>query len=189
MATTTTEMAPTPIVTTDKCFIRAYVASDAAPMAAAANHPEISMYMRNRFPYPYTLESSNFWLNLSMKADPVVNFAICTLDGAFAGSIGLTPREDIEYRNWEVGYWVGMDHWGKGIATSALRGFSAWAFKEFPELIRLEAGVFDGNAASMRVLERAGYTKEGIRRKAVCKKGKVMDQALYSLLREEVEGL
>ncbi|KAI1101554.1 acyl-CoA N-acyltransferase [Jackrogersella minutella] len=180
---------PKPIVTTDKCFIRAYVPSDAAPMAELANHPEISMYMRNRFPYPYTLESSNFWINFSMKGTPMVNFGIFTLGGAFAGAIGLTPRDDVESSTWEVGYWIAMDHWGKGIATSALRGFSAWAFKEFPELFRLEAGVFEGNDASMKVLERAGYTKEGVRRKAIFKKGKLLDQTIYGLLRDEIEGL
>ncbi|KAI1384390.1 acyl-CoA N-acyltransferase [Hypoxylon trugodes] len=189
MATATLQTIPTPIVTTDKCFIRAYAPSDAAPMAAAANHPEIVAYMRNRFPHPYTLESSEFWINFSINATPIVNFGIFNLDGTFAGGIGLTPGQDIESRTWEVGYWVAMDFWGKGIATSALMGFSEWAFKEFPELIRLEAGVFDGNFGSMKVLERVGYTKEGVRRKAIYKYGKSVDQVLYSLLREDLEKL
>ncbi|KAI2465321.1 acyl-CoA N-acyltransferase [Annulohypoxylon bovei var. microspora] len=189
MSSTTSQPEPTPIVKTDKCYIRAYTPGDIPATAEAANHPEISQYMRNRFPYPYTLENAKFWIDFSMKGDPMVNFGIFAPDGAFAGAIGLTPRDDTEYRTWEVGYWIAKSHWGKGIATSALKGFSAWAFKELPDLLRLEAGVFEGNDGSMKVLERAGYTKEGVRRKAICKKDKVMDLTLYSLLREEVEGL
>ncbi|KAI1213307.1 acyl-CoA N-acyltransferase [Annulohypoxylon truncatum] len=189
MASTTPQPEPTPIVRTDKCYIRAYTPSDIPATAEAANHPEISQYMRNRFPSPYTLENAEFWVDFCMKAEPMVNFGIFAPDGAFAGGIGLMPRDDTEYRTWEVGYWVAKNYWGKGIATSALKGFSSWAFKEFPELLRLEAGVFGGNDGSMKVLERVGYTKEGVRRKAICKKGKIMDMHVYGLLKEEAEGL
>ncbi|KAI0883511.1 acyl-CoA N-acyltransferase [Annulohypoxylon maeteangense] len=186
MASATTQSEPTPIVKTDKCYIRAYTPGDIPAAAEAANHPEISQYMRNRFPYPYTLEHAKFWVDFSTKADPMVNFAIIAPDGTFAGGIGLSPRDDTEYRTWEVGYWVATNQWGKGIATSALKGFSIWAFKEFPDLLRLEAVVFEGNDGSMKVLERVGYTKEGVRRKAICKKGKVMDLHMFGLLKEEV---
>ncbi|KAI1469483.1 acyl-CoA N-acyltransferase [Daldinia caldariorum] len=193
---------PTPIVTTDKCIIRAYVPSDAEAMAAAANYPEIAQYMRNTFPHPYTLESARYWIEQSTRASPTVNFGIFTPGaaaaeeeeqggggGTFAGAIGLIPRADIEYRTWEVGYWVAMDHWGKGIATSALKAFSAWAFEQFPELLRIEAGVFSENVASLRVLERAGFTREGLRRQAICKKGKIIDQVTFSLLRDDLRDL
>ncbi|KAI2602803.1 acyl-CoA N-acyltransferase [Hypoxylon sp. NC1633] len=189
MAATTSDPISTAIAATDKCFIRPYVFSDVEPIAAAGNHPAISAYMRNTFPFPYTLESSSQWIGSCMKDDPMVNFAICTPEGQPCGGIGLIPRKDVEYRTWEVGYWVGTEHWGKGIATSALRAFSIWALKAFPELLRLEAGVFGGNNASMKVLERAGYTKEGVRRKAICKKGEVMDQVVFGLIREDLEGL
>ncbi|KAI1781377.1 acyl-CoA N-acyltransferase [Hypoxylon cercidicola] len=188
MSVITTSEIPTPIVITDKCLIRPYVMSDAEQLAEAANHPEITEYMRNSFPHPYTIQNSKYWIDFSMNAKPMVNFLICTLDGTLAGGIGLTPRGDIEYRTWELGYWVAMDHWGKGIAKSAVKAFTLWAFKEFPDLLRLEAGVFSGNTASMKVLDRVGWTKEGVRRKAICKNKKVMDLVLYSVLREEVEG-
>ncbi|KAI5863336.1 acyl-CoA N-acyltransferase [Durotheca rogersii] len=176
---------PAPIVTTDKCFIRGFAARDVGPLAAAANHAEISMYMTNRFPHPYTAENARFWVDFAAGQSPAVNFAICTPDGAFAGSIGLTPGKDVEYRTWEVGYWVAREHWGKGIAASALAAFTAWAFHEFPDLLRIEAGVHGENAASARVLERAGYVREGVRRKAVYKRGQVRDYIMYGFVREE----
>ncbi|XDG01419.1 hypothetical protein ABKA04_001034 [Annulohypoxylon sp. FPYF3050] len=189
MESATPQSEPTPIVKTDKCYIRAYIPSDAEATSVAANHPEISQYMRNRFPYPYTMEHAKFWVDHAAKGDPMVNYAIFAPDGAFAGAIGLMPRDDTEYRTWEIGYWISMDYWGKGIATSALKGFSVWAFKQFPDLLRLEAQVFEGNDASMKVLEKVGYTKEGVRRRAICKKDKIMDQHVYGLLKEEAEAL
>ncbi|KAI2769796.1 acyl-CoA N-acyltransferase [Daldinia loculata] len=189
MADSTSQSTPAPIVTTDKCIIRAYVPSDAEGAVAAANFPELVQYMRNTFPHPYTLDSANHWINISLNSNPMVNFGIFTPEGTFAGGIGLTPHQDIEYRTWEIGYWVGKEFWGKGIATSALEGFSAWSFEQFPELVRIEAGVFIENVASQKVLERAGYTKEGIRRQAVCKKEKITDQATYSLLRDDLRDL
>ncbi|KAF3059632.1 putative ribosomal N-acetyltransferase YdaF [Daldinia childiae] len=189
MADSTSQSTPAPIVTTDKCIIRAYAPSDAEGAVAAANYPELVQYMRNTFPHPYTLDSANYWINLCLNSDPMVNFGIFTPEGIFAGGIGLTPYKDIEYRTWEIGYWVGKDFWGKGIATSALKAFSVWAFERFPELIRIEAVVFIENIASQKVLERVGYTKEGIRRQAVCKKEKIMDQVMYSLLRDDLRDL
>ncbi|KAI6087463.1 acyl-CoA N-acyltransferase [Hypoxylon rubiginosum] len=185
----TTESTPAPIVTTDKCLIRAYALSDAQALADAGNHPEIVAYMRDTFPNPYTLESANFWIDFALKMDPMVNFVICTLDGTPAGGIGLKPQNDVDSRNWELGYWVAMDHWGKGVATSAAKAFSLWAFKQFPDLLRIEAGVFSDNTGSMKVLERIGFTKEGVKRRAIYKKGKIMDLAIYGLLREEAERL
>ncbi|KAI0849495.1 acyl-CoA N-acyltransferase [Daldinia vernicosa] len=189
MAESTSQSTSTPIVTTDKCIIRAYLPSDAEGMVEAANFPELVQYMRNTFPHPYTLDCANHWINSSTNSNPMVNFGIFTPEGTFAGGIGLTPHQDIEYRTWEIGYWVGKKFWGKGIATSALRGFSVWAFEQFPELIRIEAGVFIENIASQKVLERVGYTKEGIRRQAVCKKEKIMDQVTYSLVRDDLRDL
>lgn len=91
MASTTIEEPVAAIVTTDKCFIRAYHVSDAAAASAAGNHPDISYYMRNTFPYPYTLDNANSWIKHVNEGNPVTNFAIYLLDGTFVGGIGLNP--------------------------------------------------------------------------------------------------
>ena len=88
----------------------------------------------------------------------------------------------------EIGYWLGREHWGRGLATEAVRAFGRWAFAAYPELRRLEAGVFAGNDASARVLAKAGYVLEGRRRDACWKNGAFLDIAMYSLLREECLG-
>lgn len=90
-AANTSQIPATAIVVTEKCFIRPYEESDAEALAAAANHPDISHYMRNRFPYPYTLDDAKFFVNLANERKPRVNFAICLPDGTYAGGIGLIP--------------------------------------------------------------------------------------------------
>jgi [ribosomal protein S5]-alanine N-acetyltransferase len=82
---------------------------------------------------------------------------------------------------------LGKDHWGKGVTTSAVKGFCKWAFATFPEILRLEAGVYQGNSGSMKVLERAGFLKEGVKRKAAFKFGQAWDVTEYGLLREDME--
>ncbi|KAK6221047.1 hypothetical protein LQW54_001620 [Pestalotiopsis sp. IQ-011] len=188
MASTSLEVPTSAIVTTDKCFVRPLEESDAPALAAAANHPEIARFMRNRFPNPYTLDDANSWINFSSKREPRVDFCICLNDGTYAGGIGLMPSDpkDTECRTWELGYWLAKEQWGKGITTSAVKGFCQWAFAAFPELSRIEAGIYEGNDGSMKVLERVGFIKEGVRRKAVFKHGQSWDVAIFGLLRDEL---
>jgi RimJ/RimL family protein N-acetyltransferase len=65
-----------------------------------------------------------------------------------------------------------------------VRAITNYAFSTF-DLCRIYAGVFDWNPASMRVLQKAGYMREGRLRKSVFKGGKVIDQFLYAMIRED----
>jgi len=111
----------------------------------------------------------------------VRDFAV-VVDGAAVGGISLEPGEDVFRRSAEIGYWLGEPFWGRGIATEAVRAVSDYAFATF-DVCRLEAGVFSWNAASARVLEKAGYVLEGRCRQAVVKDGRLGDRLLYALLR------
>lgn len=70
---------------------------------------------------------------------------------------------------------LGEAHWGRGIATAAVRAVTAHAFREHG-LRRLFAVPFAWNGASARVLEKAGYTLEGRMRQSAFKDGEVVDQ-------------
>lgn len=74
------------------------------------------------------------------------------VDGQVAGHIGSFERDGER----EVGYWIGREHWGKGIATRALSEFLGYV-KERP----LVAHVAKHNLASIRVLEKCGFTHAG----------------------------
>jgi RimJ/RimL family protein N-acetyltransferase len=82
----------------------------------------------------------------------------------------------------EIGYWVGEPFWGRGIATVAVERATAYGFAAL-SLERIEAPVFDGNLASARVLEKAGYSFEGRLRRSVFKDGRLLDSYLYARVR------
>ena len=110
----------------------------------------------------------------------MTSFAI-DVDGAAAGGIGFSAGVDVERFSAEIGYWLGESFWGRGIVTEALRLVSGYAFREC-QVLRLFALPFADNARSIRALEKAGYTKEGVLRSSSVKFGTPRDQALYALI-------
>lgn len=84
----------------------------------------------------------------------------------------------------EAGYHIGPPYWGKGFATEVLRAMADFGFWRM-DLNRLEARHNDGNDASARVLEKAGFRKEGIWRQRELKEGRIVDAHQYSLLRDD----
>ena len=62
-------------------------------------------------------------------------------------------QQDVYRRSAEMVFWLGEPYHGRGIATRAVALITAYAFKEL-KLVRVFAGVFDHNTASMRVLEK-----------------------------------
>ncbi|KAL2827382.1 acyl-CoA N-acyltransferase [Aspergillus cavernicola] len=154
-------------------------------MAKEANNPLISKWMRNAFPSPYNPENAESWIEFANSQSPLRDFAICAADtNTLIGAIGLKTRDDIQYRTMEIGYWLGQEHWGKGVATEAVVVFSGWVFETFAHVVRLEAEVFEGNEGSKRVLEKAGFVCEGRRRWGVEKGGVLLDTFVYCLFRE-----
>lgn len=163
--------------------IRDWRSSDLAALVQAANDRAIWRNVRDRFPHPYTEAHGRNWLEYAASLSPATSFTIA-VDGAAVGAIGLELQSDIHRRSAEVGYWLGRAHWGRGIATEAVRALCAWAFREF-DLCRLFAGVIQWNVASMRVLEKAGFEREARLRKAVTKDGQTVDEILYALVRPD----
>ncbi|KAK6780889.1 hypothetical protein RDI58_023073 [Solanum bulbocastanum] len=108
--------------------------------------------------------------------------AIC-LNGKVIGSVCVTPLD----QEWfmcraEIGYELTSKYWGKGIATKVVKMVASTIFVEWPHLARLEGVVDVENLASQRVLEKAGFTKEGIMRKYYLFDGEPRDMVMFSLL-------
>ena len=119
---------------------------------------------------------------------PELNFAIAD-DNELIGAIGLKLQEDVNRFSVEIGYWLAEPFWGKGIAVEAVKALTDFAFNKIgTRFNRIFAGVFEGNTASEKVLQKAGYKREAVLRKAVYKKGKFLDQHIYSILKEEWNG-
>jgi RimJ/RimL family protein N-acetyltransferase len=164
------------------CCIRRYQAADKGALVRIANNWQIAKNMRNAFPHPYTDADADAWLKELESRNLLTNFAII-VDSQFAGGIGLTLRGDVHFRSAEFGYWLGQDFWGRGIATAAVKAFTRYGLAAH-DLLRMYAGVYSWNPASMRVLEKAGYVREGVLRKSVVKGGHVLDQVVYAMTDE-----
>ncbi len=162
-------------------LLRPWEWEDAPQLVALANNRRISQHMRDMFPFPYTQEDADRWLTVAGKFEPPRNFAI-VVDNKAVGGIGLVLQEDVHRRTAEVGYWLGQPYWGRGITAGAVLALCEYAFATF-DLCRLYAGVFDGNTASCRVLEKAGFTFEARLRAAITKDGRTRDELIYALIR------
>jgi RimJ/RimL family protein N-acetyltransferase len=165
------------------CTLRPWRASDAASLIRHANDREVWRNLRDRFPHPYTPDDAAAWLTWVAQQAPCTHWAI-EVQGEAAGGIGLTIGEDVHARVAEVGYWLGRAFWNRGVATEALIAVTEHAFAAH-DLLRIEAHAFGWNAASMRVLEKAGYLREACLRRAVVKDGEVTDMVIYAVLRPE----
>ncbi len=168
------------------CTIRSFRAGDAGSIARHANNRNVWLNLRDRFPHPYTLTDAQTWIALATGAVPQTHFAI-TVGGEAVGGIGLTLKNDVWRRSAEMGYWLGEEHWGRGIATEAARAMVDHAFATL-SISRLYAGAFEWNPASMRVLDKAGFTREAVLKKAVTKDGRTIDLVLYAIVRDERAG-
>lgn len=107
-------------------------------------------------------------------------FAIVDGDDAFVG-LALAARIDRDGRTAELGYLVAPGARGRGVATTALRLLTDWAFAELGAE-RLELLISVANHASKRVAERCGYVREGVLRSAHFKQGRREDTEIWSRL-------
>jgi RimJ/RimL family protein N-acetyltransferase len=164
------------------CVVRSLRTDDAEELARLANDREIWRNLKDRFPFPYAVEHANAFIAYCQSQTPESNFAIAVGD-RLAGVIGFEHRDDVWRRSVELGYWLGREYWNRGIAAEAARAMAAWAFAQW-EIDRVWAGVFDWNAASARVLEKAGFTLEGRLRKSAYKDGRAVDELIFGMVRE-----
>jgi ribosomal-protein-alanine N-acetyltransferase len=165
--------------------VRAWQASDASSLALHANDRRIWLNLRDRFPHPYGLADAEAFIAMATSMLPMTFFAIAVGGGA-VGGIGYTLHGDVERISAEIGYWLGTAFWGRGIMTSALMEVTRYAFDRHADLRRIYAVPYAWSDASTRVLQKAGYRLEGRMRQSAIKDGKVTDQLMYAILREEL---
>jgi len=162
--------------------LRPYRYDDLDDLVVAANHPEITPYLRDHFPYPYLREHGEWWLTEGMRQ--LGSHSAITLNDRCIGGISVVFGVAEAHLSGEIGYWLGRPYWGRGYATEAVRQKTAEVFAT-TDLVRIAAHVFAPNTASMRILEKCGYELEGILRRSIIKNGNIMDSHVYAKLRDE----
>ncbi len=165
----------------EKIRIRSLKESDAGQLSKLANNKKIWDNLRDYIPFPYKESDADFFVNLTLAEDPKQTFGI-EYQGALCGVIGLAIQKDVYQKSAEIGYWIGEPFWGQGIATKALALITTYGFDKL-DLHRIYTGVFEFNTASMKVLEKNGYQKEGIFKNAVIKNGEVCDEHRFYKLK------
>jgi len=169
------------------CNIRKWDINDATALAGLLNNKKILDNLRNGLPYPYTVRDAEEYITAMLSADQDRTFAFAIIfDGKVAGSIGVFRCDNIHFRTAEMGYYIGEPYWGKGIMTNAVKQTCQYIF-EHTDIIRIFAEPFSNNAASCRVLEKAGFQFEGLLRNNAVKNGRVLDMRMYSLIRDIAE--
>lgn len=166
------------------CKIREWRLEDKLALAINLNNLNVLNNLRDGLPYPYTEQDAEGFIRamLSADADKTYAFAI-TLDDKVIGSVGVFRQNNIHYRTAEIGYYIGEPYWGKGYMTSAVEQACQYVF-EHSDIIRIYAEPFSHNAASCRVLEKAGFHYEGTLRSNAVKCGKITDMKMYALIKE-----
>ena len=104
-------------------------------------------------------------------------------DNRVIGSCGYSNWVG-DWRKAELGYELGSAWWGQGIMTECLAEVLRYGFHRM-DLNRVEAMVMPGNDASVRVLQKLGFTEEGLLREFGIWKDQVQDLRLFSLLARE----
>ncbi|HLO39727.1 MAG TPA: GNAT family N-acetyltransferase [Phycisphaerales bacterium] len=176
---------PQPTLISPLCIIRPFTPDDAPDLAAKAGHREIARTTL-RIPHPYCESQARDYIHSTHTAwaeGKGASFAIIErTSAALAGGVGLTFEP--AHHHAELGYWIAVDSWGKGLATDAAARIIDWALGELG-LSRIHAHAFSSNPASLRVLEKIGMKHEGTLRRHIHKWNQVHDAILYGLLREE----
>jgi RimJ/RimL family protein N-acetyltransferase len=141
---------------TERLVLRPPVAADIKAIARLANDRRIAENLR-RMPHPYSRADAEAFLDYLARERQETVFVI-EADDAACGMIGLDFTCDVSP---EIGYWLGVAHWGQGFATEAVRAVIDYAFEEHA-IDELFAGARVTNPASRRVLEKCGFQWTGV---------------------------
>ncbi|MCU0429235.1 MAG: GNAT family N-acetyltransferase [Cytophagaceae bacterium] len=172
------------IVCSESIWLRPVAYEDAYSMAQLANEVEVWRQLRNYFPHPYSYDHAIRYIHHCHQVNEVRDFAIVA-DHVFCGVISFIPGDDVYVHTAEIGYWLGKPHWGKGIASLVVSSFVDYIFHKH-SFLKLYARVFESNAASGKVLIKAGFHQEALLKKQLWKDGRVLDETIFARFRPDL---
>ena len=146
------------VIKTERLTIKSPELDDVGAMVALINNWEITKWLSN-VPYPYLQSDGIGFVKRSKQKHEIgSNFNyLVFLQDTLVGGVGLSLQENGIYN---LGYWVGKQYWGQGIATEASYALLAFGFDNLRQT-KIQAGYFDGNDASAGVLIKLGFVSLG----------------------------
>ena len=179
-----------PTLETPRLILRRLALEDAPSIAELAGRREIADTTL-AIPHPYSEEHARGWISrqaeILREGKEIVFATVAKAKTQLIGTIGLRDI-DREHCQAEMGFWIGVDWWGRGYATEAARAVIQFGFETYG-LNRIYAHHMLRNPASGRVLEKSGMTSEGVLRERVRKWGIFEDVAALSILRKEFNSM
>jgi RimJ/RimL family protein N-acetyltransferase len=149
-----------PVLETERLILRAPRLGDAKTVATLVNDRRIAENVA-RIPHPYKKSDAQSFIANANKPGGEFVLLITLRDETIIGACGLTMQDKLPEQAPELGYWLGVKHWGKGYATEALHAVIDCAFTDlaYPAL---SAAARVTNPKSRRVLEKCGFQWTGV---------------------------
>ena len=141
-------------VKTERLVLKKITERDKADLVSLIGDWEVSKWL-SRVPYPYSEKHAEEWISMVSKSSWNLNIFD---SGRLCGGVGLTKLEDL--RQFELGFWVSRNSWGKGIATEAAKGLIE-ATRESRKGTSIVASYIQGNASSANVLKKLNFKDTG----------------------------
>jgi len=181
------DLSALPDLPADRVRLRWLTDADAGDIFAIFSEPDVTRYW-----------SSPAFSDLSQARELIRHIHACFEDRSLI-EWGIEDREtgrvigtctladlDTSNRRAEVGFALARPWWGRGIAFEAVTAVLDFGFSAL-ELHRVEADADPRNAASIRLLERLGFVREGTLRERWIVAGELQDTAFFGILRREWE--
>jgi len=174
-------------IVTERLLLREITWNDLEDIHRLHSRPEVDEY--NTLGIPGDLNETRELMRPEIeieKKDPQSRYTwriILQQTGEFMGLAGLILSND-KYRLGEIYYKLLPEFWGRGYATEVAKNLIVAGFEKF-RLHKVEAGVATDNERSIRVLEKAGMTREGLRRRILPIRGEWKDNYHYAIVEDD----
>src|ERR1700686_3966120 len=171
---------------TERLTLRLHARSDIPALMPLIGAREVAATTL-RIPHPYTeADAQNFIAGTQeeLSSGGLRLGIVLRESDTLCGGVGL--RIEPDHRRAELGYWIGVPHWGRGYATEAARAMVQYGFETLG-LHRIFASHFANNLASARVLRKIGMRREGSQRGHILKWGEFVDIEMYGMVASDVE--
>lgn len=173
-----------PELITPRLLLQAIGPEDQGFVFEGLSHPEVIPFYGVRYDtFEATAAQMDWYKQLEEKGSGTAWKMVVKSTGEKAGVIAVYGYRP-EHNKAEVGFWLLPQFWKKGFALEALQEVLAY-WKNSKTLHRMEAFVEEGNTASSKLLQRAGFQYEGTMRDCEIKHGNYISLGIYSLVLDE----
>lgn len=142
------------------------------------NDASVTQFLSSNIPSPYSQEDALWFITKGSLENAMVR--AIDRNGKLCGVIGVYLKQGEYAHCAEIGYWLGKQFWQQGIATESVKKFVDEIFSK-TLISRIYNPVTSENIGSIKVMEKAGFVREGVLKQSVNHQGKLYDEYLYAI--------